>query len=355
MLRRFLKIFFVPRPTFFDICAGGLILIPFVRGGLGRSVFIILYIAFLVSISIGMTPKRQYRSLPLSLLTVWALLGLFIHSFVIYPTSITRNYLNLYMMTEGFIYIFFGILYIRTVYSYSTNIRFIYLLIPVAMIPWYEGLARIGSLTPLAALAVSATIYLLLSKRYVVGSAIATCGLVWMKWQWPWISMKFRCRPFIWGQLFKNMFYHPVRKDAINILDTGVEFSPFFEKLLNSLFPETYVKMKPYLVGIFGSGFSEYLGSEYTWVDKDKFGWVHRQSDFLSFGECLGPIALVILIWFLIRSIRRIGIQPALIMFMTIILVCFFQLTMFDPAEAGVCLAIGALCIWEGRKKEDSI
>ncbi len=160
-----LKTLFIPHPTFFDICVGLFILVPWIKGDSGRSIFIVFYSAFLVCLSMTMRPKRQYRSLPLSLLAIWSLINVFIHSYDLSPTSGSFLYKNYYLMIEGFLFILFGILFIRTVVRYSTNIKFMFFLIPVALWPWYKGLVHTGSATPLVALGISIVLYLFLRKR----------------------------------------------------------------------------------------------------------------------------------------------------------------------------------------------
>ncbi len=349
MLRRFLKIFFIPRPTLFDLCVGLFILIPWIKGDSGRSIFIVFYSAFLVCLSMTMRPKRQYKSLPLSLLAIWSLINVFIHSCDLSPYIF--HYKNYYLMIEGFLFILFGVLFLTTVVKYSTNIKFVFFLIPVALWPWYKGLVRIGSATPLAALGIAIVLYLFLSKRLRWGIVASLWGITGMVLNWPWLCMKFRCRPYVMGQLLKNMFYHPVRKDAINILDPGIQLSSFLQKFLESKFPNFDAVIKPWTASIWGTGFSDYVNKTYTWVDRRNFGWVHRQNDLLSLGEFIGPIALMFVVWFIINSFRQIGIQPALIAFMAVVLICSFQLTMFDPGEAGVMLMIGTLALTEGIKR----
>ncbi len=156
---------FKPKPSFFDVCVAGLLYMPWIRGNWNRSVFFILYIIFIVLFSLYLRPKREYRSLPLMLLAMWSFLGMFIHSFIMSPNPGSNFHTTYILMIEGFLYILCGILFIRTVVIYSTNIRFIYILLPVGMIPWFDDFVRVGSLTPVAALGVAIVIYLFLRSR----------------------------------------------------------------------------------------------------------------------------------------------------------------------------------------------
>lgn len=148
------------------------------------------------------------------------------------------------------------------------------------------------------------------------------------------------------------MFYHPIRKIGGETIDVGIELSPAFERFLTIHIPN-YQSVKPWLAGIFGKGFSDYLDPEYTWVDKDVFGWSYKQNDYFYLAEALGPIVLIFLGWFIVDSLRKIGIQPALILFIAVILTCFFQLTMFFPWKAGICLMVSAIAIQEGIRRSE--
>jgi len=177
-------------------------------------------------------------------------------------------------------------------------------------------------------------------------------GIAGAIYHWKWICYKFACRPKIWGQLVTNMFYHSVKREGVDIVDGGIQLSPFLEKFFDKNISEA---IKPWFATLFGSGFSQYIGGDYTWVAEDKYGWLFRQNDYFALGECLGPIALAFIVWFIVRSFKEIGARPALIGFMTIVLMCFTQQTMFLPAKGGLCLLITSVCIWSGNNKEEDL
>lgn len=353
---RYLKTLYNPTPSFFDLCVGIFVFIPWIRGDFERSLFIVFYTAFLFSLTFGMKPKREYKSLSLALLAIWALVGMFVHSFTIYPNSITYSYKIFYLMIEGYLFILFGIIFLLTVIRYSTNIRFVYFMIPIGLIPWYSGWARLGNTTPIVALGISVVIYLLLSKRFKIAGTIMIIGFVGVIAKWSWLCMKFRSRPYAWYQLLVNMLYHPVRADGNFILDPGMSISPGFDKFLTGLFGSSYPDVRPWLSSLFGGGFGEYINNDYTWVGttawnaigKHKsytFGWVHLQNDYFHIATVLGPITLLFIFLFVKDSLKIIGIRPILILFLTVLLTSFSDLTMFSPGTAGVTLMIVALTL----------
>ena len=163
-----------------------------------------------------------------------------------------------------------------------------------------------------------------------------------------WVGYKFKCRPFIWGQLLKNLFYHPVMREG-DIVDTGIEISPFLERFLMDKI-DAFASVKPWLAGLFGSGFAQWLNANYAWVQRDKYGWLYRQNDLLALANDLGPIMLIFILWWIIESFRKIGIQTALILAIMVALVCSFQITMYLPFKAGIYLVMIALALTEGIK-----
>ncbi len=350
-IKKYIKSIFTPLPSFFDLCVGGFLYIPWIKGQYNKAIFFVFYSAFLILLSLSLKSKREYKSLPLSLLAIWSLLNVFIHAYIICTTSQTMHYLNLYLMVEGFLYIFFAVLFLKVVISYSTNIRYIYFLLPIAIYPWYAQMSYRGSVTPIAGLGVAIVVYLFLSKRFKLGILSALIGLIGVVLHWSWIVGKFFCRPIVWRQLCINLFYRPVRYSGdafIEIIDPGIQFSPWLEKIVDAHIPANIV---PWLAGIFGSGFQQILNSKYTWVDKDLYGWLYRQSDYLALGDDLGPITIILVVWFIISSFRTIGIHPALILFLMVVLVCGFQMTMYIPDRAGIYLMIMAVIITSGIKR----
>jgi hypothetical protein len=350
---KYLKSIFSPMPSFFDVCVGGILAIYLIPGNDNRSLFIVFYSMFLLILTLGMKPKREYKSVPLMLLALWSFLGMFIHSFAIYPKSITYSYRIFCNTMEGFLYLFFGIVFIQRVVSYSTNPRFIYFFIPFSIVGLIPGLQYVGSSTVLVALGISISIYLLLSRQWLKFGVTLGAGLVIIISKWSWLIFKFKSRPFSFYQLGMNMFYNPMRRDGTDIIDPGIELSPLFEKWL-STYASWVIPHKAWLASVFGSGFPQYMVTDYKWVVYKgyKFGWAHKHSDYMNIANCLGPIILLPVVWFIVQSLKTIGVRPALILFMMIMFTMMAQLTMFDPGKAGVCLMIIALTITDGVRSK---
>lgn len=300
---------FRPLPSLFDLAVAGFLGIVFIKGQYIQSIFFIFYIIFLYSLTIGLRYRRNYKSLPLALLTIWALIGVFVHSYFICQQSITMKYLNMYLMSEGFIYILFGVIFIKIVITYSTNLRFAYLLLPFAMsIWWTEHRATIWM-----ALIISTLIYLLINKKFKILLFLTPLlsFIVWLKWNA--MMSGYACRPIVWKKLTAMIIQHPF---------VGMGFD-------NSLRPSN---------AIFDTPFS--------------WGGIYMHNDLLNIGRCLGVLVIVFILWFIFNSVRRIGKNWSIILFLTVVLTSLFQMTMFIPAKAAVVLTIIALVLTQTYKQE---
>jgi len=75
-------------------------------------------------------------------------------------------------------------------------------------------------------------------------------------------------------------------------------------------------------------------------------------NDLLNIGRCLGVLVIVFILWFIFNSVRRIGKNWSIILFLTVVLTSLFQMTMFIPAKAAVVLTIIALVLTQTYKQE---
>jgi O-antigen ligase len=80
-------------------------------------------------------------------------------------------------------------------------------------------------------------------------------------------------------------------------------------------------------------------------------GWTYNHNDFLSFGMYLGVPALICILWFAGSMIKRSWNSVMLIPALAIVLLCSFQMTMFDIGKASIILAIIVLIILHTTNK----
>ena len=302
--------------SLFDLCVASVLYAPFIHGNFNQSIYLIFSMIFVICLTVGMKPKRDYRSLPLSLLTLFSFLGIFLHSTSVVKLPVANAYINASLMFEGFIYIFIGSLFLKSVVNYSKNITFIWALVPVAMIPWIKMMI-IGRVTVVAALVLSTMIYMIIKKKYIIPVLLSICGIAFTVVNWDWLSMKFFCRPYIWGQLVSDIIKHP----------------------------------------FVGEGFCKYLWGNMTWAVHGGvvYGWIYRHNDYLGLGAYLGIPSMVCVIWFVVNTIKRIGVRILLIPFLTIAIACCFQMIMFFPDKGAICLMVMALCLTGTYKEERDV
>ena len=322
-----------PKPSLFDLCVAGLLFITVIPSQMISGLFFIFYSFFLICLGFLMKPKREYVSIPLVVLTIWSLIGVFIHYEEFLPKdTFINNYISLALSFDGFIHIFVGVMVLHTIVRYSTNLRFIYILLPGALLSFYVFMAYTGSMTPMMALLVSIVIYLFIKKRYVIGSFFVGVGGLIVGFNYKWLMMKFSCRPYVWKKLFMDMA----------VLDGE-------KKMLGYVIPDKIAKIiHPFI----GHGFCDYLYGNMIWMGSDNggYGYLWRHNDYLGLGAYLGVVALICVVIFTILTIKMVGKRPALIGVLTIAITCSLQMTMLRVDRAVVCLVVLALAIKDSFK-----
>ncbi|MFA6067531.1 MAG: hypothetical protein WC810_03020 [Janthinobacterium sp.] len=308
--------FISPRPSIFDLSIAGLLATPFIKQGL-QGFYFVIYSLFLCSLTLVTKPIRNYKSIPLTLFVLWALVSIFLHNELkLVPGSIMNQYFNSMIIFEGFLYMFCGAMVIKLIITYARNLKFLYLLLPFAIIPIAKIMLLGKCMTIVLAFCVSMIVYLFMIKRRVLASIGAMAGMFMVIGNWQWLCMKWQARPAAWLCMLENIRDHP----------------------------------------FIGNGFCKFVNGNLIWAKMNKLGWIWRHNDYLSIWDSLGIIAIISVVWFLICSFIRIGRHPSIILFITIIITCFFQMTMLFADRGVICLIIISLCLWHSEiknKKEE--
>ena len=302
-------------PAVFDFLIAGILGITFISNQFLQGTFFVFYSILIFVLTLFMKPRRNYTSIPLALLVLWSFIMIFVHNKInVVPNSIINYYFNVSIMFEGFIYILAGVMLFRSVIMYSKGPNFIFALLPLSLIPLLKQGIHTGSITIGAALIMSMIIFLFLNREKWVAVLLTVASLTMASLMWPWINMKFICRPYVWIELLRQIKEHPFIGKGFN----------------HTLLPDNMI-----------------------WVRKIGtviYGWLWAHNDYLNLAACLGAIVLVFLAWFVIETIRRIGNTVYLIPFLTIAIAACFQITMFMPDKAAVCILISAICIRQTNK-----
>lgn len=292
-----------------------------------QSVFLIFGTIFLMCIGYMQKAKREYRNIPLALLTILSLIYLFAKNW--HVGSLSCNWLNWYLMNEGFLYLFFGIFLIKTIVTYAKRYRFYYVALITVIAFWLwnycldmHGWGKGWTMTPLLAFSIGGVLTLARhAKTRICSIGIGLIGLsaVIYKWHWLW-GVKWRARPDFW-------------KYTVHRVITSKWLGHGFDQGLNAKDGLVSVRMKEAVPFI-----QKWLG-----------GW--RNNDYLEIAEYLGVIALMLITWFIIQTLLGSKANLAYFLFVSAIIMCFFQRSMFHPVKAGLILIITSLVLLEKRVK----
>jgi hypothetical protein len=285
-----------------------------------------LGVIFILCCSIFLKPIREYRSLPLALFTVWTFISIFLHSYksVFDERSIIMKYINVFVLSEGFIYVFSGAFLFYLVIKYSKQLWFYILTICVCLLPLFNLAVYHGKMTWVTSFLGALFIYALVNRKYIwvkISVGLASSGLLLLGLKYILLTQqeaknvlyyKFSCRPYIWIQMFKNFQEH----------------------------------------WVIGSGFPHYLGfPNMMWVDKIwgvTQGWLFKHNDYLGIGIYLGIPAIILILWFVLENYWRVRKSAWSIGVLTIALIPTIQCAMFDVYRASLFLVIAAICVRMG-------
>jgi hypothetical protein len=300
-----------PLPSFFDLSVMasvfGILWLPKEHQG----IYLVFFSAYLCSLTLMLKPNREWKSTGLSLFVIWSFLSLFKHSWMVNTSSVVYKWINFSLMSEGFIYILFGAFLLKNIVNYSRNIKLLYLLLPIAMIPWIKVMLFHGQVSPILGLAIAFIIYLIMKKEYLVAILLTLPVIIGCCIKHEWIAMKWACRPYVWIELLRQMQEHP----------------------------------------FVGSGFNKFLTPDnLTWIRQIGavvYGWIYRHNDYLSIAAFIGTPVLLTIGLFITEVFNRLKKNWLVVPFMAIVIMCFFQITMFSSEKAFLLITGTALLIWD--------
>ena len=343
----FLKSKHLGAPSVFDICAILFIVIfpllgfTSIRRGIDTRLLQALWLVFgttiLMGVSLACSKRREYKSLPLALLTLWTLVNVYIHTFrpMLDPENLAvavgHAWLTWEVMCEGFVYIFFAVFLIRTIATYAKSWGWYYLPLIFSFTMAYDYTFAKGmtpgdwSMTPILAVCIGGTLTLVRIKKTRIWANIPLImGIVAVVYKWNYIwKVKWVSRPDFWKVALQRLhlskylghgFYHTVNtKDGL--------VAPRLE------------------------------GSQVAYViERWGMGW--RQNDLLEYGEYAGAIGMLLVAWFFIHTLWKGKPGFAYFLALSMSIMCLVQRTMFFPNKAGIVLiALSLLILETGRLK----
>lgn len=314
--RRLLDYFSNPSLTFFDVAVVlGVLPIGYLYYQY-RGIYFTFFSILLIILSQCCKQFKSVKSLWITLLLLWSFISIFIHSWSLTEGSVIYKWINFSLMSEGFIYIFFGALLFKTIAEYGRNLRLLYITVPLSLIPTINDMAYHGQISMLGAFVLSGVIYLCFTKRVKFAVILTLLFLLFGAFVrlgganlniYQWIHMKFVCRPYVWVELSKQIIEHP----------------------------------------IVGSGFNKFLlPDDMVWVRQIGtvvYGWLYRHNDYLSIAAFIGLPVLIPIVMILKGIFMRLQRFVYIVPFMAFCICSFFQITMFQPEKALPIIVLTAL------------
>ena len=248
-----------------DILIYSSLLINLLKDNVQKEIFFVFYSFLLLIVCFGSKQKNNFKSVPLMLIALWGFLSIFIHSFILYPEgSFFMLYKNMYLLSEGFIYLFAGVTIFYVTVNYLRDTRLLYVLLPVVLFPWLKEILTIHPrITLLVAVVISLFIYAILNKKiWIILIMLILASAIFIKYN-RHFKFSYNCRNYVNAELIKEIKQHP----------------------------------------IVGKGYNRTVKPDNMILNSYQ-GWLYRHNDFLSIASYLGIPILIFMSLFLILALR---------------------------------------------------
>ena len=260
-----------------------------------QKLYFVFGVIALYILSLFFKPKRYLQDWRIGIFALWALFLMFWHS-QIWVDSVTFRYLNFYLMSEGFIHVFCGIILYRLIYEYADKLPALWFALTI-----YIGKGFfIKSLTPIFAVAICGLIWCIAKKKWWIAGVVLLWAVLFIIGEWNYICLKWSCRPYVWKIVIKQIFKHP----------------------------------------FIGYGFDKNLMSNMILGLR---GWNFIHNDYLNLFRDLGLPAIIMIILFLKDFIKNFKIDLLFLLCLGSLIVSFFQTTMYFPRNAIIVIPFFAL------------
>ena len=298
-VKKTVNYFVSPCPTLFDLCVCfGIMGIGFIRPAL-KGFYLEFYTIFLMVVGFNYRPKRYFNGACFTLLGLIGLICLFKYSYEVRPGGLSFQYLNFYLMHEGFGYVFFASLLFYIVTTKATNLRLLAIALPIAAWNWIDVMFYCGQMTPILALGVGFFTFLLYKRKFKWAMLVALIAMNIIAWNYKWVLMKFACRPHIWLDLILKIKEHPFVGSGYNKL----------------LIPDNLVNIK-------------------TWGNT----WLYRHNDPLSLLAYIGVFAIIPIVMFVRELLVRFKGTWFIAPTVAICALCAIQVTFIFGDKASIIL-----------------
>ena len=281
--------------------------IVFIQSVYIRNLIFVYGIIVLWCIDLIIPKKRNYHSIELGILLLLGLANIFLNGYKINVASVIMDYLNIAIMSNGLIFLLAGTIFIKIFVERVNNEKIIFYSLPFAFLPWI--MQNSGRLTLPFSLIMAVLIYFLLNKKWIYFSLFSLTTIIFSILKWKMIIYKWTCRPIVWIDMLHKIKLHP----------------------------------------FIGKGFNKtLLPPNIMWVDYKNYGWLFEHNDYLALGMALGIIPVILIAIFLLRTYLKIYKEKISILFLMVVICCFFQSTMFNTYHATLFLTILGLSLIKG-------
>jgi len=255
--------------------------------------------------------RRSFRNVWAGVVASISLSSIFLHNY--YISDFTEKFAAFSLMSEGFIYILCGILFLKVVYEHGSNRLRDYPVLWGILLIWVIRAVIEKSFSPIVSLVIVTVIYFFRRKQYTIAYFMFLPIMVGILNFWYQMWLKLQCR--IWTNiiLIKDIFSHPLGQGFNNSLNGNVIFCDMFVK----------------------------WGKMFNALDNTEAGsLIYPHNDFLNIAKDLGIPVLICVIIGLLFFLKGARDEPLTYLCIAVLLMSCVQTTWYFPNNAVIFIPL---------------
>ena len=272
-----------------------------------------IFTLFIIS-NFMLKKKREFKNIWLGIFTLISLLSIFLHNY--YISDFTKKFSSFSLMSEGFIYVLCGGLFLKLVYEYCSRRLRDYPMFWIVLLIWIIRAILEKSVTPIVSLTIFTTIYLFKKKQYTLAYFMFLPITVGVLKFWYYMWEKFQSRLWTNVVLIKDILKNPLGTGFDNSLNGNVIFcnmSTAWGKIFNAL------------------------------DNTGRGDYIYPHNDYLNIAKNLGLPALICVIFGLITLFKNARFEPLTYLCLAILLMAGFQTTFYEPVDGIMFIPLFAI------------
>ena len=246
--------------------------------------------------------EREFKNIWVGLFILISLSSIFLHNY--YISDFTKKFFTFSLMSEGFIYVLCGGLFLKVIYEYGSRRLRNYPVLWIVLLIWITRAIIEKSFTPIVSLIILTTIYFFRKKQYTIAYFMflpITVGILKF-WYLMWLKMQAR----LWTNviMIKDIIQNPLGKGFDNSFNGNVIFCDMFTK----------------------------WGHNFNALDTTGIGsYIYPHNDYLNITRDLGIPALICVVLGLVVLFKKAKFEPLTYLCLAILLMAGFQTTFYFP------------------------